>query len=377
MTPDDSPIDPTHRPAAHSARAESHNAPLIKRLLDPGDSSAVPAEVAPVAARRQRGALADGAVPAGTWAGEAWDDEIALAANGSAVDSARASARAWRQRLRRFRWRAVRDGLALLGLGYAAFLFLVIAPRDKGIGDDAYAYWSVSPTHPYSIPEGQLGAFPYAPPIARLFEPFGNMPWETFLVFWLGVLVATIIWLGWGKTLLVLAFPPVAIELYHGNVNLLIAAAIALGFRYPATWAFVVFTKVTPGIGLLWFAVRREWRNLAIALGVTAVIAVGSFIIDRALWQEWFAALFRDSSASLGGPLGIPIWIRLPIAAAVVIWGARRGRPWTVALAATIAMPTLFIAVFAVLAAIPAIRRPELNPCRSDRSWGSAELGAR
>jgi hypothetical protein len=46
-----------------------------------------------------------------------------------------------------------------------------------------------------------------------------------------------------------------------------------------------------------------------------------------------------------------------------------------VALAATIAMPTLFIAVFAVLAAIPAIRRPELNPCRSDRSWGSVGIG--
>ncbi len=45
------------------------------------------------------------------------------------------------------------------------------------------------------------------------------------------------------------------------------AAAIALGFRYPATWAFVLLAKVTPGIGLLWFLVRREWRNLAIALG--------------------------------------------------------------------------------------------------------------
>jgi hypothetical protein len=135
-----------------------------------------------------------------------------------------------------------------------------------------------------------------------------------------------------------------------------------LGFRYPWTWGFILLTKVTPGIGLLWFAVRREWRQLAIALGVTAVIAVASFAIDRGLWQDWFSALARDSGADLGGPLGISIVIRLPLAAALVIWGARTNRPWTVPAAATLAMPTLFIAVFSVLAAIPAIRRPELTP---------------
>ncbi len=57
-----------------------------------------------------------------------------------------------------------------------------------------------------------------------------------------------------------------------GNVHMLLALAIVLGFRWPATWSFVLLTKVTPGIGLLWFAVRREWRSLAIALGATAVL---------------------------------------------------------------------------------------------------------
>ena len=38
--------------------------------------------------------------------------------------------------------------------------------------------------------------------------------------------------------LTLLAFPPVAIELYHGNIHLLIAVAIVLGFRFPAAWAF-------------------------------------------------------------------------------------------------------------------------------------------
>ena len=51
------------------------------------------------------------------------------------------------------------------------------------------------------------------------------------------------------------------VELAGGNISLLLAVAIVVGFRWPAAWAFVLLTKVTPGIGLLWFVVRREWRS--------------------------------------------------------------------------------------------------------------------
>ena len=51
------------------------------------------------------------------------------------------------------------------------------------------------------------------------------------------------------------------------------ALAIVWGFRHPWTWSFVLLTKVTPAVGLLWFVVRREWRNLGIALGASAVLA--------------------------------------------------------------------------------------------------------
>ena len=167
--------------------------------------------------------------------------------------------------------RAVRDGLVLAGLGFAGYLFLVVAPRAGTFGFDAYAYWSVNMADPYTVPAGTFGAFTYSPVIARLFSVFGQLSWPTFLWLWTAVLVATVIWLGWRQALVVLAFPPVALELYHGNVHLLMAAAIALGFRYPAAWSFLLLTKVTPGIGLVWFAVRREWRPLAIALGFTGV----------------------------------------------------------------------------------------------------------
>ena len=45
---------------------------------------------------------------------------------------------------------------------------------------------------------------------------------------------------------LALFIPAVAIELNAANINLLIVAAVLVGFRYPWAWAFIALTKVTP-----------------------------------------------------------------------------------------------------------------------------------
>lgn len=260
--------------------------------------------------------------------------------------------------------RAIRDGLVVAGLFYLAWRFIVLAPQDGTVGGDAIAYWALDPEHPYTLPNGLFGAFLYPPPMVRVFAPAALLSWPQFWLLWTAVLVATAIWLGWRRALMVFAFPPVALELQYGNVNLLLAAAIALGFRYPAAWAFVLLTKVTPGIGLLWFAVRREWRQLGIALGVTAAIVAVSLVVDTRLWAEWLQALQRDAGSNLGGPLASPLWLRLPIAALVVAWGARTDRPWTVPVAAAIAMPVVWVATLSVLTALFAINRPELRPVR-------------
>jgi Glycosyltransferase family 87 len=261
--------------------------------------------------------------------------------------------------------RALRDGLVLAGLLVGAYLFVVVAPQAKTVGFDAFAYWSVSIDHPYATHIGGLGSFLYTPVMARVFAPATNLDWPTFLWLWLAVLLGSALWLGGrSRWLWVLAFPPVALELYHGNIHLLIAAAIALGFRYPATWAFVLLAKVTPGVGLLWFLVRREWRSLAIALGVTAAIVALSLVFDLRLWQEWFD---RQVLGSLGEApnqphIDVPLLVRLPLAALIVTWGARTDRMWSVPLAAAIAMPVLWIAAFSVLAAVPALGRRGLEP---------------
>jgi len=250
------------------------------------------------------------------------------------------------------------------GLLVTAYLFAVVAPRAGTVGFDAFSYWRLNLDHPYDIAAGGFGAFPYTPVIARLFAPASLLSWPAFWWIWTALLVGTALWLGGRRWLWVLAFPPVAVELYHGNINLVIAAAIAFGFRYPAAWAVVLLSKVTPGVGVLWFLVRHEWRSLAVALAATAVILAVSLLIDGRLWSEWLSGeVFAVGGSSVDQPhIDIPLIVRLPIAAAIVIWGGLTNRRWTVPLASALALPVLWFAGFSILAVWLTLDRPELQP---------------
>lgn len=271
----------------------------------------------------------------------------------------------------------------LLAVGYLVNLLLLGSLLRLGqFGYDVYAYWSVDLAHPYAgTPEalGGFGAFHYAPAIAQLFSLFHLVPWGLFVWAWTALLIVTLAWLGGRWTLYLLAFPPLVLELYAGNVNLLVAAAIALGFRYPGTWAFVLLTKVTPGVGVLWFAFRGEWRKLAIALGVTAAIVLASFLLAPRLWLEWFGALDAMQGLASGG-LPIPLLVRLPIAALVVWWGARTDRPWAVPLASTIATPVLWIGwsawLVTLFGALPLLRAASAARGRGESGQRTAPIGA-
>lgn len=256
------------------------------------------------------------------------------------------------------RRRALLHGATVAGLLFLAYLFVILAPQVRSVGYDAWAYWNVQLPHPYNVSLGGLGAFPYSPPVALVASVFNVVPWWVFLFGWICAMVGTLVWLGGRWTLVLLAFPPVALELYHGNIHLFLAAAIVIGFRYPAAWAFVLLTKSTCGVGLLWFAVRREWRQLGIAVGTAAVIASVSYLIAPGLWAEWLNFLAQSPDGTPGGPsVPVPLPIRLAVAAVIVVWGARTDRRWTVPVASAIALPVLWFAGFAMLAAIaPEVR---------------------
>jgi len=249
--------------------------------------------------------------------------------------------------------RLLKHSLIVIGLVFGAYLFLVSEAQKGSAAYDIVAYYLVNPANPYTGANvGDLGFFGYAPPIALLLAPFQALPWLWFVTLWYTILGAAVAWLGRRDFLAVLAFPPVAIDLYHGNIHLLLAVAIALSFRYPAAWSAVLLTKITPGVGLLWFAVRREWRNLAIALGVTGAIVAATFVVMPAQWISWFAMLADSAGTAPPWPaLPIPLLLRLPVAALIVVWGARTNRRWTVPAAAALSVPALWPGSFAILAA--------------------------
>jgi hypothetical protein len=240
---------------------------------------------------------------------------------------------------------AVLHGLSFAGLLVLTYVFLFVAGYQKAAGYDAYAYWSVDLSDLYGRSMGNddaLGAWRYSPAMAQAFSLFKLLPWWNFLWLWIAANVATLIWLGGRWTLALLAFPLVAVELYLGNIHLFLAAAIVLGFRYPWAWSFLLLTKVTPGVALVWFVVRREWRNLAVALGTTAVIVSASALIAPHLWWQWFEMLADNNATANATLLGIPLLVRVPVAIGVVAWAARTDRRWIVPLGVTLAMPVLW-----------------------------------
>ncbi len=252
------------------------------------------------------------------------------------------------------RWRRLLyHGAVVVGLVFAAYLFLVSEAQKGSAAYDVAAYYTFNLSNPYpGTSVGDLGFFGYTPPIALILAPFHALPWLTFVTVWYMVLFACVAWLGRSSFLAVLAFPPVAIDLYHGNIHLLLAVAIAIGFRYPAAWSVVLLTKVTPGIGLLWFAVRREWRQLGVALGFTGAIVAVTMVTMPTQWMGWFSMILDSAGTPPPWPaLPIPLMLRLPIAAAIVVWGARTNRRWTVPLSAALSVPALWPGSFAIMAA--------------------------
>jgi hypothetical protein len=238
----------------------------------------------------------------------------------------------------------LRDRLSLAGIAVLAWF---AAFGGSWVAYDTYAYWSVDPRAPYhfDFSPDQYGAFRYSPAIAQFLSLFHFLPWPAFAIGWFVMLALVVAWLGRRWSLALLVFFPIVWDGYLGNIEILLAAAMVLGFRKPAAWAFVLLTKVTPGIGLLWFVARREWRNLAIALGATAIIAGISFAIAPALWLEWPRSILSVQ----GRPAPLATVARVLAAALLVIWGARTNRPWTVIVAGTLALAWLDLKTTAML----------------------------
>ena len=248
------------------------------------------------------------------------------------------------------RWRSpIRLGLSAVGVAMLALVYSVPGP-----GFDFYAYWAVDPTDPYRIADG-LGAFHYAPPVIWLAQPFQLLPFEVGYLVWTAIMALLLIWATRSWALAWCAFPPVATEFYHGNIDLLLAAALVAGFRIAPIWVLLPLTKITTGINLLWPLIRRDARALA-SVAIFGLVVVGASLALQGvdLWRAWVDHLLtRMGRPEAGGALiDISVWLRLPIAIAVVIWASLTARRWAVPIAVALAMPLLWFHSLSVLVAM-------------------------
>jgi len=236
------------------------------------------------------------------------------------------------------RGRLARDAARIAGVAVIVFVWWLLTFNDYQ--HDARAYWALDLESLYA--RGQVGgedAYLYSPAFAQIFVPLTWLPWTVFAGVWAALNLLALAWMAGpviGALLLVIPGSPVIDEVGTGNIHLLIAAAIVIGFRWQAAWAFNLLTKVTPGVGILWFAGARRWRSLLIAIGVTVAISIVSFALGPGLWFDWVEVLTGNVDRSIPSEIAIipgPLWARTVVAGALALVGGWRGWRWSVPVA--------------------------------------------
>jgi hypothetical protein len=263
-----------------------------------------------------------------------------------------------------------------LGLALAGYYWYILTSTG-GAPVDVHAYWAADPNNLYPPAASTLhqDAYLYSPAFELVVGWGRQLSFEAFTALWRAILCLTLVWLAGPFTLVVLFLYPVASEINAGNIQLLAAAAIVLAFRkgrgWPGLWAFILLTKVTPGIGLLWFAARRQWRALFVALGVTAVIAGITFAAWPDRWLDWLKLLQSGGTPEPLSPFYLPFWPRFIGAGAIVLIGAWRGWRWPVVVGATLALPAFYTISPSMFVGVLPFLRQALVRWSADRAASS------
>lgn len=252
-------------------------------------------------------------------------------------------------------WRVARWGVFVGALVYCLLVlggFASFFATDQVIpfGDAAAYYFSETPYAWGDRPAG-AGEFRYSPAFLILIAPFRLLPWEAFAALWFGAHIAVLLYL---RLPWMLAFPGVMEDVLLGNINTFLALGIVLMVRYGAAplWASVLLTKVTPGVAVIWHAARREWRELAVAGGLTAIIIGIGVTVDPQLWIDWWGSLVAGTETYANNVgMAAPLWLRIAAAAAISVHAATSDRPWLLPIAMIVAMPGIWVSSFALVVA--------------------------
>jgi hypothetical protein len=251
---------------------------------------------------------------------------------------------------------------------------------------DAAVYWLTTPGQ-YAV-----GVYGYPPTLLQALAPLRATDlWWVFVIGWTTFCCASLGYvLGrWSLPAFAMIFLPSqrgsitdlwvgpAAAVMLGNVTIPMTAAIVAGMRRPGWWAAPILTKMTAGIGILWFAFRGEWRALAVGLGVTGAVALASFAVAPAQWTAFLSFATANAGTDRFGPpiVGPPLPFRLAFAAAIIAVAARTDRPRLVPVACAISVvgfyglgtfsSVAFAALSPRLASLrPARRTADVDPVR-------------
>ncbi len=255
--------------------------------------------------------------------------------------------------------------LSLLAAVGASILAVVVATFWMG-PNDSLAYWIAGQRLMTGLPvywPTEIAFEPYAyhypPPLAQLLGPISIVVPALAYVVIFRVLMLVVLWDLAGRSMLkmlaLLAFVPVAVAVRIENVEIFIAAGIVYGLRrWPWLFSILALIKVSPGLGIVYLAMRRRWRDFALSVLVGTVIAGLSLALAPDLWRSSLEAITGRTSMVGNSLIPVPYAVRatagfvLTIVAGLL--GRRKGELLLVA-AITIANPGLSLQGFAVLAA--------------------------
>lgn len=269
--------------------------------------------------------------------------------------------------------RLPRDLAAVLGV--ADTYVAVRGAVRHGLGWDAHAYYLAWSGSLYDVPPGRVDAYNYSPLFAQVIWPLTQLPWPLFCGLFVVAAGLGTAWLlrpvapAIGVPLW-FAFSP---EILSGNLYWLLGVCAVLGVRRGSPWVVPVLTKVLPTPGPLWFALRREWRPLAGFLLTLSVVTGASVLTDPDSWREWLTFLTSHRGEATSASLGFvpPLWVRLPIAVALLAWGALRDRAWVLAPVMVLATPVVGMGSFALLAALPRLHAGAGTPAQDPPDRGA------
>jgi hypothetical protein len=258
-------------------------------------------------------------------------------------------------------------GLLLLAT-LGAVLLTVVALNRWATPSDESAYWRAAQRlaaggalYDLSLPVGTPYVYLYPPPLAQVLAPLALvLPDPVFMWAWTALLLGCLWFLGRRRVLVALAliaFVPVAVELWYRNVHLLLAVLVVLAMRrHPAFWVPAAAIKITPVLGLLYLVARRRYRDALIAAVIGVVVLAVSVALSPDAWRTFLGLVSLQGGSSGASIVPVPFPLRFGLAVVLVLaaarWPGRVGDALVVC-ALVVGNPTLWVTAFSLLAAIP------------------------